>query len=157
MLPTSTSRRCLNTYGASGFVTVRLHRRHHHHRCRRCYHRRCHRRCCCFVRRRRCFLLRSPLRGPLGIGGGFLPPPCCHRRESRSLQRSRLLPRKRCRLRRSPVPLGIGTGGLLPQLWARPPRRRPRSQTPLRPSAEEPAPRRPLLGPTRGSALGSLG
>ena len=27
----------------------------------------------------------------------------------------------------------------------------------LRPSAEEPAPRRPLLGPTRGSALGSLG
>ena len=68
-----------------------------------------------------------------------------------------LHPRKRRRLRRSPVPLGIGTGGLLPQLWARPPRRRPRSRTPLCPSAEEPAPRRPLLGPTRESALGSLG
>ena len=125
ILPTSTSRKCLNTYSASGFVTVRLHRRHHHRRHRRCYHRRCHRRCCCFVRRRCCcFLLRSPLRGPLGIGGGFLPPPCCHWRESRSLQRSRLLPRKRRRLRRSPVPLGIGTGGLpLHQLWARPPQR----------------------------------
>ena len=53
ILPTSTSRRCLNAYGASGFATVRL-RHHCRHRRRPCCCRR-PRRCCCFVRRRRCF------------------------------------------------------------------------------------------------------
>ena len=43
-----------------------------------------------------------------------------------------------------------------PQSWARPFWRRPRSRTPLHPSAEEPAPRTLQSGPIRGSALGSL-
>src|SRR6185312_13263837 len=156
ILPTSTSRRCLNAYDASGFATVRLRRRRRHHRRRRCCYR-CPRCRCCFARRCCCFLLCFPPWGLGGIGGDFLLPPCRRGKGSRSLRRSWLLPRRRRRLRCSPVPLGTGTGDLpLPQLWVRPPQRRPRSQTPLHHSAEEPAPRRLLLGPIRGSALGSL-
>src|SRR6185503_9810595 len=104
-----------------------------------------------------CFLLCFPPWGLGGIGGDSFPPPCRRWKRSRSLRRSRLLPRRRRRLRCSPVPLGTGTGGLpLPQSWVRPPRRRPKSRTPLHPSAEEPAPRRLLLAPIRGSVLGSL-
>ena len=148
ILPTSTSRRCLNAYGASGFATVRLHRRRRHHRRRRCCFAR---RCCC------CFLLCFPPWELGGIGGDSVLPSCRRWKGSRSLRRSRLLPRRRHRLRYSPVPLGTGTRGLLLlQSWAHPPRRRPRSRTPLHPSAEKPAPHRLLSGPTRGSALGSL-
>ena len=149
MLPTSTSHRCLNAYGASGFPTVRLYRRRRHRR---------RRYCCCFARCCRCFLLRFPLWGLGGIGGGFLLPPYRRWKRSRSLLRSRLLPRRRRRLRCSPVPLRTGTGGLpLLRSWVHPPRRRPQSRTPLHPSAEEPAPRTLQSGPIRGSALGSLG
>ena len=148
MLPTSTSHRCLNAYGASGFPTVRLYRRRRHRR---------HRYCCCFARCCRCFLLRFPPWGLGGIGGGFLLPPYRRWKRSRSLLRSRLLPRRRRRLRCSLVPLGTGTGGLpLLQFRARPPWRQSRSRAPLHPSAEEPVPRRLLLGPIRGSALDSL-
>src|SRR6185369_12398825 len=110
------------------------------------------RRCCC------CFLLCFPPWGLGGIGGDSLPPPCRCWEGSRSLRRSWLLPRRRRRLHCSPVLLGIGTRGLpLLQSWTRPPRRRPRSRTPLHPSAEESVPRTLLSGPIRGSALGSLG
>ena len=53
-----------------------------------------------------------PSEGALrNFGGGFPLPPCRHWRKSRSLRRSRLLPRRRRHLRCSPVSLGTGIGG----------------------------------------------
>jgi len=152
-----------STYGAWGFRPAhpRCCRRHCHHRRRR----RCRRRCCRLQtrsrssRRHHCSSPpRCPLRRTRGTERAFRP--SAHRRRTGSRsplpRRGRLRPKRGLPPRHSPTPPGTGTGGLLLQFWVRPPRRRPRSRTPLHPSAEEPAPRRLLLGPIRESALGSL-
>src|SRR6185436_21172608 len=125
----------------------------------RCRHRRCYRHCCRLRTRgrsshrsRRSSPPRCPPRRTRGTERACRPSAHRHRRGSRSPlpRKSRLRPTRGLLPRPSPALLGTGVGGLLLQSWARPPRKRPRSRTPLHPSAEEPAPHRLLSGPTRG-------